>query len=414
MNIRKTIKESFLITFLIHLRYFINRYIARLAFQSAKTAEQVNIKPIDYGICFFGYYNISPSNHIGDILYLKVGKENFRGSLNEAAKIMLKRANGSIQEIADTRAWNWQQGCMLQWFPRTNDQLIYNDYDEVKDKYVSKVINTEGELLMEYSLPVNNVSKCGQFALSLNYDRLKLIRPAYGYFNRKNKTLPPDDSDGIWYLDLNKGKVKLIISLEDLKSLSYVSSMNQAIHKVNHIDINPVCSRFMFLHRWIGPKGRFMRLITADPDGSNLYILNGDEMTSHCCWLNNQQILSYCEYHKTRGYFVFTDQSEEVRFFSNKMPKIDGHPSVSPDGECIITDTYPDKSRMSSLYLYNIKNNKTITVGRFHQPLRYKKEIRIDLHPKWSSDGESIFFESGHKGNRQLYKIDLTSVYTLM
>jgi Tol biopolymer transport system component len=187
--------------------------------------------------------------------------------------------------------------------------------------------------------------------------------------------------------------------------------MKGAMHKVNHIDINPSGNRFMFLHRWKGPKGRFMRLITSNRDGTELFVLNGDIMTSHCCWLNDKEILSYCEYQKKRGYFKFYDQSDEVNYFSNKMPKIDGHPSISPLGNWVITDTYRNKkTRMTYLYLYNISENRIIKLARFFHPFKYKGEIRVDLHPKWSPDGKSIFVESGHTGRRQLYKIDITKI----
>jgi hypothetical protein len=337
--------------------------------------------------------------------FLSAQQEVARGSLYEPALIMLRKNTGEVVKIGRTNAWNWQQGCMLQWYQGKDDLVFFNDYDPESDRYIPKVVRSSGELVKTYSIPVNNVSRCGRFALSLNYDRLAQMRPDYGYFNKINKVLPGNDQDGIWYLDLEKGTTKLIITLEQLKHLAYAGTMEGAIHKVNHIDINSGGSRFMFLYRWIGPQGRFMRLITANQDGSDLYILNGDIMTSHCCWLGDQEILSFCEYKGERGYFKFYDRSNKVHLLSSKMPKVDGHPSLSPARQWIITDTYPDKSRMSYFYLYDPKNDQLIKLGRFFQPFRYKGEMRIDLHPKWSADGRTVFFESGHDGARQLFPL---------
>ena len=71
------------------------------------------------------------------------------------------------------------------------------------------------------------------------------------------------------------------------------------------------------------------------------------------------------------------------------------------------TDTYPDKSRMSYIYLFNLKDKQLRKIGRFHQPVRYKGEMRIDLHPKWNVGGKTVFFESGHEGRRKLYCLSL-------
>ena len=30
-------------------------------------------------------------------------------------------------ELGETRAWNWQQGCMLQWLPGSKNEVIWND-----------------------------------------------------------------------------------------------------------------------------------------------------------------------------------------------------------------------------------------------------------------------------------------------
>ncbi|HDQ16107.1 MAG TPA: glycosyl transferase [Bacteroidetes bacterium] len=408
--IKDSLKNSSLFPALIYLRYWLSRYISKKYFTNYKTYGDSKIEKVDEGINFFGYYNISPENINGDILFLKVSAEKERGSLFEPASIMLKKQNGTVIKLTETKAWNWQQGCMFQWLGPTGKKIIYNDYEAEKDHYIAKVINTAGNLLNTYEHPVNNVSKNGDFALSLNYDRLAYMRPDYGYFNRRNPPLTDNDNDGIWHINFDTGKTKLIISLKQLINIFWTATMEGAEHKVNHIDIAPNGERFMFLHRWIGPHGRFMRLVTVKPDGNDISILNGDTMISHSCWLNNCEILSFCNYKGVVGYFRFNILGESPEFFFEQMPKVDGHPSISPDGKWIVTDTYPTLSRMSFLLLYNMKDDKLIELGRFYQPLKYQSEMRIDLHPKWSMDGDKIFFESGHSGRRRLYRMDVSKI----
>ena len=406
MNIKKRLKNSALFPVLNYSRYLINRYLVNRRFNSYMIYKRANIEATGDGINFFGYYNISPQNQNNEILFLKVNEEKSRGSLYNPASIMLKNANGIITKIAETKAWNWQQGCMLQWHPKDSDKIIYNDYDSERDIYITKVIDKSGTLIKTYDMPINNVSKSGEYALTLNYDRLAKMRPDYGYFNRKQPALLSDENDGIWKIDFKSGRIDLIITLEQLKNIKHTSTMDNAEHKVNHIDINPDGTRFMFLHRWTGPKGRYMRLITADSEGNNWEILNGDIMTSHSCWLNNEEILSFCEVNGERGYFKFIDKTNKVNLYSEKFPRVDGHPSISPNGKFIITDSYPDKSRFSSLHLYDIEKDKIIVLGKFYQPLRYSKEMRIDLHPKWGKDSNTIFIESGHNNKRSLFLME--------
>ena len=69
--------------------------------------------------------------------------------------------------------------------------------------------------------------------------------------------------------------------------------MKKAEHKVNHIMINPSGERFMVLHRWIYGSRKYARLITANIDGSDMYNLNDDNMTSHCWWKNDSEIIAF-------------------------------------------------------------------------------------------------------------------------
>jgi hypothetical protein len=406
MILRQFIRRTPLVFIFVYLRYSYNRFFVQKAFHKFLLLNKVEICPIvEDGISFFGYYNIRPDNRNGELLYLRVSKEVTRGSLYEPASIMRRSEDGSCRQIGLTASWNWQQGCMLQWVPGKWNKIIFNDYHIENDNYITKVIDENGEILKTYQRPVNNLCANGMFALSLDYDLLAEMRPDYGYFNRREVFYGEDKEVGIWHINLNNGQIKLIVSLYLLKKLAIVPSMLEARHKVNHIDINPSGTHFIFLHRWKGPNGRFTRLILSSADGSEIKILNGDIMTSHCCWLNDFEILAYCNFKGKVGYFKFDCRTEGVDCLSDYLPAVDGHPSVSPNGKWVVLDTYPNKARFSSLFLYNIESKKLNKLGEFHQPLKYTKEMRVDLHPKWSVSGEAIYFESAHRECRKLYRL---------
>jgi hypothetical protein len=334
---------------------------------------------------------------------------------NKPLKIYLKQGK-EIKYLTKSSAWNWQQGCMLQWYAASNDTIIYNDFSYEKNHYISIIRNITTGNDKTIDFPVYSVSNSGDFALTLNFERLALMRPDYGYFNRNIKweDLPDDHSDGIWFVDLKKNSSKLILSLDTLKNYQPSETMNGAHHKVNHIDISPDGKRFMFLHRWVGPQGRFMRLLTADShDGSGLYYITGDQMVSHNCWLGNREIISFCRLPDGRDRYVrFRDQQSFSEIIGDTLFNKDGHPSVSPDGHWMLTDDYPDKSRFSRLYLYHLNKKKKYIVGEFYQPLWYTGEKRIDLHPKWSPDGQKVSIDSGHTGKRKFYVVDVSTIVT--
>ncbi|NOR44515.1 MAG: hypothetical protein GQ534_02930 [Candidatus Delongbacteria bacterium] len=78
----------------------------------------------------------------------------------------------------------------------------------------------------------------------------------------------------------------------------------------------------------------------------------------------------------------------------------------------MLFDSYPDRSRMRHLYVYDLKNDDIEEIGEFLEPLKYdneaiyNNETRCDLHPRWSTDGKKIYFNSVHEGKRHLYCIE--------
>ena len=73
----------------------------------------------------------------------------------------------------------------------------------------------------------------------------------------------------------------------------------------------------------------------------------------------------------------------------------------------MVFDSYPDRSRMKHLYLYNLDKDNVQKIGEFLEPIGYFGETRCDLHPKWNNDGNKIFIDSIHEGKRKLYQINI-------
>ncbi|MFM7129801.1 MAG: hypothetical protein ACKO0V_10635, partial [bacterium] len=86
---------------------------------------------------WFGYYDkLQFSTDHKLVLCNQVSFENRRpGPDDEIAVGMIDIGHGDKWvELGTSRAWNWQQGCMLQWLPGSDREVIWNDREG--DHYV--------------------------------------------------------------------------------------------------------------------------------------------------------------------------------------------------------------------------------------------------------------------------------------
>jgi hypothetical protein len=363
--------------------------------------------------CFFGYYDKTPwdsSNRY--FLYLKVSFANRMPAPGEKAKIcMLDLRTGTHKILAETLAWCWQQGCMLQWLGRKFDRfIIYNDFKG--GKYVSVIYDILNDRKKIFPKPVYAVSKDGKQALTLNFSRLGYIRPGYGYvavpFSDRNSLHP--SSDGIWHLDLKRGRSTLLLSLEKLVHFQWKKEFEKAFHWVNHVEFNPSGNRFVFLHRWRFRQMSYTRMLTANSDGTDLYCLSDHGMVSHFTWKDDTHLLAWARQPIGDHYFIFEDKTKFKSIIGKNILDEDGHPSFSPDGRWILSDTYPNRERRRTLILFDTKTSQRFDIGRYFAPFRFEGPIRCDLHPRWSRDGTALCFDSIHEGKRQVYVVNDLSV----
>ena len=371
---------------------------------------------------FFGYYDKCPWNNTGKyLLCLKTSFANRMPKPGESAEIYyidLNKKKNTMYKIAETKAWCWQQGCMLQWFKSKNEDLIiYNDFRD--NEYVSVISDLKGKVKKILPLPIYTITEDGKQALGLNFGRLHYGSAGYGYITKPYldfKKLCPRN-DGIWHINIDSNKYKLIVSLRQIYEFDFKKNIKNAFHYFNHLKFNPNGTRFVFLHRWNykggwHPEGRnFTRMFTANIDGSDLYCLSDYEMVSHFTWKDNEHILAWARQPINKNHFyLFKDKTKDVKIIGKNILLEDGHPSYSPDGRWILLDTYPNKIRLRKLLLYDTFNSRIIEIGNYFTSFKYEGVLRCDLHPRWSNDGKKICFDSTHEGIKRIYVMDVSSI----
>jgi hypothetical protein len=378
---------------------------------------------------FFGYYDKQQWDATGRYLLCQEVSFMDRPPREEdritIGMIDLKDGN-KWYPLAQAAAWNWQQGAMLQWLPSAPDRLVIHN-DRVHTRFVSVIHDVHTGQCRILDRPIYCVSPDGKQALSLNFARLQRTRPGYGYVGVSDPWEKEDhpSEDGIFLMDLENGRSRLIISLSQIVAIRHDRTMDGAEHKFNHLLFSPDGSRFVFLHRWtkrrhrpvprllkrLGIGRRKTRMFTAAPDGSNIHLLADHGMVSHFGWRDSTHLLAWSREPKTgKRYHLYTDLSEQVEVVGEGTLMVDGHCSYSPDKKWILTDTYPGKAIFRTLILYNPEQRRRVDIGRFFSPKELVGEIRCDLHPRWSRDGRFVSIDSAHEGSRLVYVVDVSDI----
>jgi hypothetical protein len=375
---------------------------------------------------WFGYYDklqFDPTDRF--VLGMKVGFEGRSPQPGDEISIGMVDLKNNDQwvELGTSKAWSWQQGCMLQFVPGSDSLIIWNDRSD--GQFVSHLYNIY--LKQERILPfaVYALSPDGIHAVTTDFDRIQDTRPGYGYAgipdpNRDN--LAPDNA-GIYLCNLKSGEKKLIISYEQMVNMPLLANeaanSDRATQKnwFNHLLFNTDGSRFIFLHRWKSETkkdvGGFATLMyTSDLDGKDIRLVDPSNYTSHFIWRDKNHIAAWTRQPSHGpGFYVFTDGNPEKTYVlnQNKMP-VNGHNTYIPGrSEWILNDTYPDKERFQHVYLYNLETDTKIPLGSFYLPTEYKGEWRCDTHPRSSRSGKLVCIDCPTStGGRQLVLLDIS------
>lgn len=400
----------------------------------------VRLTPAD-GQYFFGYYDVPAADERGRHLCHKVAFRDRFPTPEDVATLGYvhlptpgRKERSTSSEIfvpfGQTKAWNFQQGSMLQWLGGRPDTCVYNVFED--GRFGACVHNVETGERRILPQPVANVACDGTKALCINMSRVYDFRPGYGY-----EELPDPfaaeaapEADGIWLMEMETGHHKLILNYAELADFATREGTLDARKKVvvNHITFNPSASRFMFLLRSFPDQpgsGWETILMTANADGSDLRLHPTWGMASHYHWRNDEELLIWMHLGPDRksGLVVLNDRTGQRTLVDEKFFTWDGHCSYSPDRRWILYDGYPDGSTpdyMRWLGIYSLEQRKGYTLGRFRSEPLYREtpegqdwsfvDLRCDLHPRWTAQGTAITFDSIHEGYRAVYWADVSGL----
>lgn len=381
---------------------------------------------------WFGYYDkleFDPSSRY--VLSNEVDFEGRSPTAEDVIKVGMVDLNDNDKwiELGESRAWSWQQGCMLQFVPGSKSEVIWNDREG--DRHVAHVLDIQTKKKRTLPMPIYALSPDGKSAITTDFRRIQNHRPGYGYAGlpdpfEKEKT--PEKS-GLWIVDLATGESKLIVSIAQAVAIPYENGepdeFADSFHWFNHLLFNTDGTRALFLHRWrpvTGSKyadkyknvgGFGTRMFTVNRDGSQLYVLDPHGKTSHFVWRDPHTVTAWA-WHPSDGsrFYNFHDQSRKVEVVGRDIMNLNGHNTylAPPYQDWILNDTYPDKDRLQHPYLFHIPTSKRVPLAHLKSPPAYKGEVRCDTHPRSDPSGTKVVVDSPHNQGRQMYLIDIKPI----
>ncbi len=318
------------------------------------------------------------------------------------------------------------------------DTILFNDLRDGRFSAVVMNWRTKEERVLP--LPVSAVSEDRRWAVSVNYARLSLTRPDYGYAGPgqdARETVEWPEDDGLWTMDLATGATNLVLSVAQGRRLMppprpVAGKPGQPLAYYCHTVISKDGEKIFFLARsvdWFDKATQEKSMwqttsFTVNRDGTDLRRCFKDGWAgSHFNWApdGSHRLLVTVIWdgdRKPGGWWahawspveVVVGEEEKVRRIGAGILDQDWHCVYSPDGRFMSGETYWNKDFERPWVLVRLADGAVMPVGSFFVPEAYRGTYwRCDLHARWRSDGRQLAFNSVHEGSRQIYLIDLAS-----
>ncbi|WP_377299744.1 hypothetical protein [Rhizobium sp. SGZ-381] len=400
---------------------------------------------------FFGFHDVTPWCPEDRRVLMHRVDSNIRRmpAPDDRADIVLwEPATNSLETVATTTCWNFQQGARAMWVPGTAATFVYNK--RVNDAPGCEFVDLATGERTEMPHAIGAIAPDGSFAMAPNFARLGTLWRAYGYSgfaSAADRVLQPDD-DGLWRIDRRTGARTLVFSIRQLVDAAGGTIGLDVPVFVTHVSFNREGTRIVFMLRFFSKDNALYSLLySARSDGGELKLIE-QEKISHFDWLDETNIVIWMRKapkglaaarrsgllaspllkplialaRKSRArlkgallnesYFVVSTVTGERQTFMPGVLPQDGHPMVSPDGKWMITDEYynPATGEMP-LILVDIAARQRVDVATFHHDVgSADSDLKCDLHPRWNRAGTQVAVDASGDGRRQFTIVDVADL----
>jgi len=375
---------------------------------------------------FFGYIGqcqTIPWNSTGRyILGLEINTIDRMPKPEEAATVILVDTlqGNKILRVEKTNAWNPQQGTMFYWNPLAPEtQFFFNDRDVATGKVYTVLYDLEKkQRVREYrydDTPIGNggVAANGSAFLALNYGRLARLRLVTGYPGALDwsKHEPAPDNDGIFVVDVESGKKRLLVSYAQLHQRleQHLGKVEHTGLFINHTLWNRKGDRVYFFVRagWSGQRGKRINTpCSIHADGTGL-TLHDTHIGGHPEWAEGSLLIgrqgkNQILYDVDKRKVVGTLGTPEI------FPNPEGDISLSPNGQWFVNGY---KKGNKNFYAVYRRSDGAFVRSPGLDKGAYSGDIRIDPAPRWNRTNNAILVPGiAENGTRQMFMIRVRSI----
>jgi len=309
--------------------------------------------------------------------------------------------NNRWTKIGETSAWNWQQGCRLQWRPNSDD-IIWNDHSDDKTHFVCRVYNFKTKEYRTLPKMIYDISADGQYALTHDFSRMKHAGTSYAGVPDPYESVKYTDELFIEKMNMETGEIQKLVHLEQLANMAFPEGYNGNTNLYFFREgWNPSSTRFITFLRNMDSPDRHVSGWSISADGSDIRYFYDNP--SHHVWVNDTVLFE-------GRYFaaIHDDGSGKIQ---EPLAKVDANidPTILPEPyeDWILGDTYVLKG-VQHLFLFHKPTKRFVPIARLKGNAAHDGIFRVDLHARCSRDGRKIAIDATHeKLGRQLYLIDI-------
>lgn len=309
--------------------------------------------------------------------------------------------NNKWTKIGETTAWNWQQGCRLQWRPNSDD-IVWNDRSDDGTHFICRVYNFKTGERRTLPREIYDISSDGKKALVHSFARMKHAGTSYAGISDPYSALKYTDKLGIEKMDMETGEVEFLVGLEQMAKIAYPNGYKGKTNLYFFREgWNPSATRFITFLRNMDSPDRHVSGWSISADGKDIrYFYNNP---SHHVWVDDKTILE-------GRYFALIndDGSGEIQTPLKELnANIDPTILPEPYSDWILGDTYV-LNGVQHLFIYHKPSKLFVPLARLKATEADDGIFRVDLHARSSRDGRTVSIDATHEGlGRQLYLVDI-------